>query len=248
MAENSHKPSEKENLVEAVYASLLDAICSGNLAPGTRLGQEWVAERLGVSRQPVAQALTLMKSQGFVTEVGRRGLMVASLTPDYVSSMYEVRGAMDILAARLSAQRIAGPDGAAVRSAAQQEFDRLYEMGDQALEVKSVTDLIKADVAFHGYIYELSGNTVIGQTMDLLWNRMRWVMSAYLRKYDWAKDTWGEHREIVTEILAGNDAGAEAKVRKHLGNAITLIESSIEEDDALGFGGGLMGAVQAKAR
>jgi DNA-binding GntR family transcriptional regulator len=211
-------------LVAAVYATILDAICNGTLPPGTRLGQEWLAERFGVSRQPVAQALVLMKSQGFVTDVGRRGLMVNSLTSDYVTSMYEVRGALDALAAKLAAVNCRSAEQ---RASAVAAFDRLFGAGEAAIESKSVTDLIAADVAFHSYIYRLSENSVISETMELLWSRMRWVMSAYLREHDWAKRTWGEHRRIVESIVAGDPVAAATAVEAHLVNAIGLIEGSI---------------------
>ena len=208
----------------AVHATILDAICSGMFPPGTRLGQEWLAERFGVSRQPVAQALALMKAQGFVTDVGRRGLMVNSLTSDYVSSIYEVRGALDALAARLAAANCRSADQ---RASARAAFDRLLAAGDAAIASKAVTDLIAADVAFHSYIYTLSKNSVISETMEPLWSRMRWVMSAYLREHDWAKGTWGEHRRIIEAILAADPQAAAAAVDAHLVNAIGLIEGSI---------------------
>jgi len=210
--------------VAAVHGTILDAICSGMLPPGTRLGQEWLAERFGVSRQPVAQALALMKAQGFVVDVGRRGLMVNSLTSDYVTSMYEVRGALDALAAKLAA---ANCQTTKLKAAARAEFDRLLGAGEAAIGSKSVTELIAADVAFHSYIYTLSKNSVIGETMELLWSRMRWVMSAYLREHDWAKSTWGEHRRIVEAILAADPQAAATAMDAHLVLAIDLIEGSI---------------------
>lgn len=68
-------------LLEQTYRAILSAICDGTLAPGEKLTQERVAERLNVSRQPVAQALALLKTQGFVQETGRRGLAVSHLDP-----------------------------------------------------------------------------------------------------------------------------------------------------------------------
>ena len=67
------------DLTEQVYQRLLHAICDGELAPGARLTQEELAATLGVSRQPVLQALRLLKKDGFVSDAGRRGLRVAPL-------------------------------------------------------------------------------------------------------------------------------------------------------------------------
>ena len=78
-------------IVEQAYRAILDAICEGRLEPGERLTQESVAAKLSVSRQPVGQALMLLKQQKFVTEAGRRGLMVAPLDRDFMRWIYELR-------------------------------------------------------------------------------------------------------------------------------------------------------------
>jgi len=91
------------DLVDQVYRALLDAISSGSLAPGDRLTQEDIAERLAVSRQPVLQALRLLKRDGLVQDAPGRGLLVTPLDPAWIAQIYEVRGALDALAARLAA-------------------------------------------------------------------------------------------------------------------------------------------------
>ncbi|MDP1702089.1 MAG: GntR family transcriptional regulator [Aestuariivirga sp.] len=240
------KQKQKQNgpdgLVDRVYAVLLDTICSGRLPPGTRLGQEWLAERLNVSRQPVGHALALMKSQGFVCDVGRRGLMVATLKPDYVEAVYAVRGALDRLAASRASQNCKSRDQARTARA---KFGRLVEMGDAALGSGSISGLISADIAFHGFIYELSGNVVIGETMEVLWNRLRWVMSAYLTKHDWAEGTWGEHKQIIKAILAGDGEEAERLALNHVRYAVHLIKSELERaESTLHPGNGLLMPLQ----
>src|SRR3954470_7425740 len=93
------------DLAERVYRALVDAISSGALAPGARLLQEDVAARLAVSRQPVLQALRLLKNDGFVLDAPGRGVLVAPLDVAAMRSIYQVRGALDALAARLAAAR-----------------------------------------------------------------------------------------------------------------------------------------------
>src|SRR2546430_17164874 len=92
------------DLTEQVYQRLLCAICDGELAPGARLTQEDLAATLGVSRQPVLQALRLLKKEGFVSDAGRRGLRVAPLEAQASTQGYEVRAVLDALATRLPAQ------------------------------------------------------------------------------------------------------------------------------------------------
>jgi DNA-binding GntR family transcriptional regulator len=90
--------------VDQVYRRLLDAISDGSLAPGQRITQEDIAHQLAVSRQPVLQALRLLKKDGFVQDAPGRGLLVAPLDAAWSQSVYQVRGALDALAARLAAQ------------------------------------------------------------------------------------------------------------------------------------------------
>ena len=91
------------DLVERVYRVLHDAISAGTLAPLARITQEEVARQLAVSRQPVLQALRRLKQDGLVQDAPGRGLQVAPLEAAWIASVYEVRGALDALAARLAA-------------------------------------------------------------------------------------------------------------------------------------------------
>ena len=93
------------NLIDQVYARILEAIIDRSLPPGHRIRQNELAEKLGVSRQPVSHALHLLHRQGLVAESGRRGFEVTRLDPERIRQLYEVRGAIDALAARLAAGR-----------------------------------------------------------------------------------------------------------------------------------------------
>src|ERR1700761_8005566 len=99
------------NLIDQVYERILAAITDRTLLPGQRIRQNELAERLGVSRQPVSHALHLLFRQGLITESGRRGFEVAQLDPGRIRQLYEVRGAIDALAAKLAAERV-GVDAA----------------------------------------------------------------------------------------------------------------------------------------
>ena len=111
------------DLVDRVYRALLDAISEGSLAPGQRITQEEIAEQLAVSRQPVLQALRLLKKDGLIHDaavgVGAsakgRGIVVAPLDAGWIAQVYEVRGALDALAARLAASRKHALDAAPAR-------------------------------------------------------------------------------------------------------------------------------------
>src|SRR6266566_4270015 len=94
------------NLIDQVYGRILEAIIDRTLPPGQRITQNELAEKLGVSRQPVSHALHLLHRQGLVAESRRRGFEVTELNPARIRQLYEVRGAIDALAARLAALRV----------------------------------------------------------------------------------------------------------------------------------------------
>jgi DNA-binding GntR family transcriptional regulator len=159
----------RPDYVEEVYRVLADAISDGSLAPGTRLTQEEIAEQFAVSRSPVLQALRLLKKDGLVQDAPGRGVLVAPLDAEWTGQLYQVRGALDALAAKLAAER-----GAVIDSA-------LIKRGRLVSKGKDVKAMIDADIAFHQAIYEASGNPLIVESAQLHWVHLRRVMGAVLQ-------------------------------------------------------------------
>jgi DNA-binding GntR family transcriptional regulator len=195
-------------ILDAVYTAIRDSICDGGFTPGERLTQDEIAEKLGVSRQPVGQALILLKSQGFVSEAGRRGVVVAPLRPDNVRQIYELRGALDELAARLAARR-AGKASLARGRAILAEGERLVAAAD-------VARLLKADMDFHGFVYELSGNPLIEPALAAHWHQLRRVMAAVIEEGSYRAVLWSEHAAILGAIADGDAERAGRLSRRHV--------------------------------
>ena len=105
MLSQLNKLPARTDYVQAVYKALLDAISDGSLQPGTRITQEEIAEQMNVSRLPVLQALRQLKHDGFVEDAPGRGLQVTALNIEWIDKLYEVRGALDSLAAKLAASK-----------------------------------------------------------------------------------------------------------------------------------------------
>ncbi|MEN9779882.1 MAG: GntR family transcriptional regulator [Burkholderiaceae bacterium] len=191
------------DLVDQVYRALLDAISEGSLAPGQRLTQEEVAEQLSVSRQPVLQALRLLKKDGFVLDAPGRGVQVAPLDVAWMLKVYQVRGALDALAARLAAQQRTRIE------------PRLIEQGRKAARGRNVKAMIDADIAFHDAIYAASGNPLIAQTAHQHWRHLRRVMGAVLQQSQQRDSVWDEHQAIADAIAAGDEARAVQMIEQH---------------------------------
>lgn len=195
-------------LIEQTYSLILDAICDGQFEPGMRLNQDDLAERMRVSRQPIAQALSILKSQGFVREVGRRGLIVAPLEQDFFRSIYELREGIDPMAARLAAERCTEDDIA--------EGRKLMAAGRDAVTSGAVHDLIATDMQFHLWVYRLAGNPLLLETMRLYWNHLRRAMSMVLRPERSRHKVWDEHEAILEAIAARDGRAAENCATRHV--------------------------------
>ena len=191
------------DLVDQVYRALLDAISEGSLAPGQRITQEDIADQLAVSRQPVLQALRLLKKDGLVHDAPGRGLLVAPLEVDWMLHVYQVRSALDALAARLGAQRRLPVD------------PRPITQGRKAAAGRNVKAMIDADMAFHEAIYAASGNPLIGQIAHQHWVHLRRVMGAVLQQSRQRETVWDEHEAIALAIAAGDSDRAACLIERH---------------------------------
>ncbi len=196
-------------LVDQVYRSLLGAIADRTLPPGRRILQAELAEALGVSRQPISHALQMLKQQGLVQESGRKGLEVAPIDPARIRQLYEVRAALDALAARLAAG-LQTPPAALLEALAAG-----VALGPDA----TLAALVHADVTFHQALYALSGNPVIPATIAAQWPHMRRSMGAVLQTDSYRRRAWAEHAEIARLVQAGDADAAAAAAYRHADHA-----------------------------
>jgi DNA-binding GntR family transcriptional regulator len=205
------------DLVEQVYSRLLDAISEGTLPPGERLTQEDLAQRLAVSRQPVLQALRLLKKDGFVEDAPGRGVRVTQLDIGWIAQVYQVRGSLDALAVRLAAERGARLDPDVMRQG------RLAESG------RDVQAMIQADLAFHHAIYQASGNPLIAQSIDLHWHHLKRVMGAVLQSSQQRQTVWDDHEAIAHAISTNNADLAVRLVQEHADKASVQLTARLTE-------------------
>jgi DNA-binding GntR family transcriptional regulator len=202
-----------EPLVERAHRALLDAICEGRLAPGERITQEGLGELLGVSRQPISQALALLKQQGFVRDAPGRGLEVAPIEQDRLRAVFEVRGAIDALAAASAARRaLADPTNFA---ASLDRLDGVVAAGRNAVDRADLPALVSCDVAFHQLLAELSGNPVVVEITLQQWSHIRRVIAIALEDPTFHRRCWNEHAAMADAIRAGRAEDAADIARGH---------------------------------
>jgi DNA-binding GntR family transcriptional regulator len=217
-------------LIDQVHDRLLGAIIDGRLAPGARLTQESVAEQLGVSRQPVSHALQVLKRRGLLIEHGKRGLAVAPIDARRLIALYQVREALDGLAAKLAATRVR--DGHAT-AGERREISRIVARGEAFDAATSIADRVAADVAFHSAIHALSGNAAIVETVAEQWPHFMRSMGVILQDTGIRERVWTEHASILQAVLAGDPALAETCARAHTSQSGIATARRLSEPQAL---------------
>lgn len=204
-------PSQPD-LIDQVHDRLVAAVVDGTLLPGQRLTQDELATMLGVSRQPVSHAIQVLRRRGLLVDAGKRGIAVAPIDGQRIRDLYQVRAALDGLAAELAARKCqAHPIPAQPAIAAQ----RALERGATLPAEVPMAVLIDADVAFHAAIHELSGNGAIAESVNEQWPHFRRSMQVALALPAMRARVWAEHNAILAAILAGDATTAGELARTH---------------------------------
>lgn len=190
------------------YGLILEAIDTGIYRPGSRLVESELAERFGVSRTPIREALQRLETQSILTRDGR-SLIVATLDHTQLSELYVVRGELEGLAARLAARHATPEEVGVLR-------DMLEE--DRAL-VNDPEALSRANRRFHKQIHLASHNRFLVQTLDLVHRSMALLASTSISAEGRSADTIEEHDAIVSAIEAGDGERAYAALRDHISRA-----------------------------
>jgi len=187
------------------YDMILNAIDAGDFKPGDRLVESDLAERFGVSRTPIREALQRLETQSLLTRDGR-SLIVASLDHSQMAELYTVRTELEGLAARLAA-----------RHAADEEIKVLREMvaEDQAY-LGDPNAMARANRRFHKQIHLASHNGFLVQQLDLVHRSMALMATTSFAIDGRGDEALQEHSEIVAAITARDEAGADAALRRHI--------------------------------
>ena len=220
-SEGQPTASNRHKLVRLVYDAILAEVTEGRLPPDARLIQDELARAYGVSRQPVQQALLLLRDHGVVLDAPRRGFVVAPLNPERVRHLYQIRAALDGMASRLAAEQ--------GREKAASEGPAVIEAGRLALESGSIRRMIDADTLFHTFVTEISGNPIVVDMMVPHYSNMERIMAEVLREDDAMPEIiWKEHVAILDAIVMGDGARAERLAREHVENASARVLATLE--------------------
>lgn len=208
-------------LRDVVFNTLRQAILTGDLKPGERLMEIHLANRLGVSRTPIREAIRKLELEGLVTMIPRRGAEVAQITEKSMSDVLEVRRALDALCAELACDRIT-PEGLEELQEACKQFSHTVRLGNA--DIKSIA---QADVRLHDIIVQATGNERLVQLINNLSEQMYRYRFEYLKDSSQHQRLVEEHRIIYESLVKKDKSTASEAAKMHIDNQERAIMNQI---------------------
>ncbi|KPI27918.1 transcriptional regulator, GntR family with FCD sensor domain containing protein [Actinobacteria bacterium OV320] len=192
-------------LRDRVYEALLELITTRALQPGQHLVESELATHLGVSRQPVREALQRLNTEGWVDLRPAQGAFVHEPTEDEADQLLTVRTLLEAEAARLAAARA---DKAGIEA-----LDEILAQGMLAVAGDDVDTAVALNARFHAKIIELAGNAVLAELAAQVDRRVRWYYTPIARQR--GHQSWIEHRDLIAAIAAHDEQSATRLMREH---------------------------------
>ncbi|MHB9038008.1 MAG: GntR family transcriptional regulator [Armatimonadota bacterium] len=193
---------------QAVYQTIAEQIITGALPPGTRITEEGIAAQLGVSRTPVREAMKALAKDELVELLPRRGAYVRQLSKDDFEEIYELREALEGMAARLAATRVACED--------LEELTEQIEICKQEIAHGQTERCLEFDAALHCLIMARCGNERLCKTLKSINNLVHYFRSGVARDSRRIADAFTEHCKLLTALEQRDPDMAEAVARNHV--------------------------------
>jgi len=212
---NDYKP-----LREVIFNSLREAIIIGELRPGERLMEVQLAEKMGVSRTPVREAIRKLELEGLVNMIPRKGAHVAELSVKDIMDVLEVRASLDGLATALAAERITDDE--------LKELRHINNQFTQYIEKENLNGSIKKDAEFHDIIYRASRNDKLINILNNLREQVQRFRVIYLKDYNSPKNLIKEHNDILEAISSRSVEESRSLAKTHILNQEETILNSIK--------------------
>ena len=206
-------------LRDVVFNTLRRAILRGELKPGERLMEIQLANKLGVSRTPIREAIRKLELEGLVLMVPRKGAEVAEVTEKNLRDVLEVRCALEDLAVQLACDRI--------------DPERMQQLLDAAahfrdiLGTADITELGEADEAFHDVIFQATDNRRLIQLLNNLREQMYRYRIEYLKKKECYPQLLEEHAAIIQAIREHDKAKATEITVQHINNQVDTVVDTL---------------------
>lgn len=209
-------------LRDVVFKVLRQGILTGELKPGERLMEIHLANKLGVSRTPIREAIRKLELEGLVTMIPRRGAEVAQITEKSMKDVLEVRKVLDNLSVELACERITAEEKELLQNACV-DFEDAVKTGDFSM-------IAKTDVAFHDIIVAATRNIRLSQMVNNLAEQMYRYRFEYIKDSSQHNRLVQEHKEICSGIISGNKEKALEAIEAHIDNQEIAVLKQIRID------------------
>lgn len=214
-------PSQSAPLLsDRVRKAIADEITAGALKPGTPLDEQQLADRFGLSRTPVREALRQLAAAGMVELRPRRGGIVASLSPARIMDMFEMSAEMEAMCVRLAAYRMNPIERGEIR--------RLHEESAALVEAGDIEGYDEFNWKFHELIYRATHNLFLAEQAMALRDQMAAFRRAQLRELGRPEHSRNEHEAIMVAIMQSDGDEAARRMREHMSNASIALERYIQ--------------------
>lgn len=210
-------------LRDVVYQTLREAILKGNLRPGERLMEMKLANKLGVSRTPIREAIRLLEQEGLAITIPRRGAQVAKMTEKDMEDVYEIRRTLEMLAMNYFEKGLDVEQIANIRYA-QKVFEEAVAEGDHA-------EIQRKDNEFHTVIYAATGNNRLVSVMNSLQEQLSRYRWAYLQHQSRLQELIEEHKIIVDALESGSKQAAIDATMAHIDSQEAIIKEVIRKGE-----------------
>ena len=215
---DSYKP-----LRELVLDAIRTAIMNGVLQPRERLMEIQLAEELGVSRTPIRKALRKLELEGFIVMVPRKGAYVADLSFKDIADVFEIRAALEGLAAGLAAERITEEE--------LETMERLIVGKQEAINSGDIDKLVEVDTKFHELLYQSSRNDRLATIISNLREQIQRFRLTSLSFPGRNKESLREHKQLLEAIQARDSQLARQLAQEHIENAENVLLECIKMEE-----------------
>ena len=209
-------------LRDVVFNTLRKAILRGELKPGERLMEIQLANKLGVSRTPIREAIRKLELEGLVLMIPRKGAEVAQITEKNMQDVLEVRKALEELSVQLACERIT-PEQVEEMKMAAEDFRKVLKSGD-------VTKIDEADVKFHDIIFAATNNQRLITLLNNLREQMYRFRVEYLKQKECYPQLLEEHDKLIALISGGEVEEACELMGCHIDNQASTVSDVIRRD------------------
>ena len=205
---------------DVVFQTLRHAILKGELQPGERLMEIKLAERLGVSRTPIREAIRKLELEGLVVMIPRKGAAVANITEKDTKDVLEVRRTLEMFAVEVACDRITPEQLVQLKEAA-----KAFEASNGSMDLIRIAE---TDMHFHEIIYEATHNERLVQMLNNLRENMYRYRIEYLKDPNYYNSLVAEHQEILDAVENGDKERARVCMRDHIDNQQLAVISKIK--------------------